>query len=596
MYMNKIIGLLFCFLTLFHLNAQTIDLTEKEQREIYEIVESVVKKKNLVGISFAVTYKDKILYKDAIGYQEKSTKAKASTQTAFAIGSITKLLTVTAIMQLVEQEKINLNESIEKYIPEFSIKTRFSGKEKDYSIRNLMTHHSGLPSDYLKGLISKEVWTIDALIDALKFDYQPVPSNTISTYSNVAFSLLGKVIENVSGLTYEDYIHQYIFEPLEMRHSAFRDDHPNVKGRLSKGYSKKEELNRYPMRDVAAGACVTSVEDMSNFMQMYLNNGSYKGKQILKPSSIKALWKHQNENIALDFDFEIGLTWRLGNNQGVSNFVQSTPIKMHTGSTVLFCNILMLAPEKDIGVVVMENTARMNNTTNNIGNDIMKYLLETKFGLKKPNSFLPERQKGIEDIDFDRLPGSYATEFGLINIDKRGKRLHADLLGRKFKMIPHENNTFGIKFRLLGFIPIGIGALSDIRLSHEKVENKEVLVFNDHSGGKMFFGTKFHPTDFDGNWKRRIGKYEVINLEKDYQIVHDMEIKEYNGILYMQFIPKLYEKFPIRMPLKVLNDKQAIVEGYARWQGETVYFEELEEHGIVFKHLGYFYKKVKKNE
>lgn len=592
--MNKYFTLLIVSIISFTFTfSQSLSLSEKEQKDIYEIVEKVAKKKNLVGISFAVTHKDKILYSDAIGYSQKSTGTKASTQTAYAIGSITKLLTVTAIMQLVEQRKINLDESIEKYIPEFQIKSRFEGKEVDYSIRNLMTHHSGLPSDYLKGLISKKVWTIDELIFALQFSYQPIPSNIISTYSNVAFSLLGKIIENASGLTYEEYVHQNIFEPLEMHHSAFDDNHPNVKGKVSKGYNKKEELNRHPMRDVAAGACVTTVDDMSNFMRMYLNNGTFKGKQILKPASITALWKHQNGNIALDFDFEIGLTWRLGNNQGTSNFVQSTPVKMHTGSTVLFCNILMLAPEKEIGVIVMENTARMNNTTNNIGNDIMKYVLETKFGLQEPSSLLPERQKGIDEIDYERMPGSYATEFGLINIEKRGKRLHADLLGRKFKLIPHENNTFGIKFRLLSFIPIGIGALSDIRLSLEKVDDKEVLVFNNHSGDKMFFGTKFKSEPIDENWKSRIGKYEVVNLEDDYQIIHDMEIKEDNGILYMEFIPKLYEKFPLRMPLKVLNKEQAIIEGYARWQGETIHFAELQEHGTSFLHLGYLYKKVK---
>ena len=111
------------------------------------------RKNNVTGLSIALVDDKGLIWAQGFGYADKENKIPATPQTVYRVASISKLFTATAIMQLAEQGKINIDEPLTTYLPEFSIKTRFPGEGK-ITPRNLMTHHSGLPANFYKGIFS----------------------------------------------------------------------------------------------------------------------------------------------------------------------------------------------------------------------------------------------------------------------------------------------------------------------------------------------------------------------------------------------------------------------------------------------------------
>jgi CubicO group peptidase (beta-lactamase class C family) len=141
----------------------TVPLSERPEvvrRGDYSIVESYasslieqeMKKNKITGLSIAVVDDQRIVWSEGFGYANKAGDLKASADTVYNVGSVSKLLTVTAVMQLAEQGKIDIDAPIQTYLPEFRIKTRFPDTDP-VTIRGMLTHHSGMPSDYFKGWV-----------------------------------------------------------------------------------------------------------------------------------------------------------------------------------------------------------------------------------------------------------------------------------------------------------------------------------------------------------------------------------------------------------------------------------------------------------
>jgi len=231
-----------------------------------------MKKSGTVGMAVAVIDSDRVVYSEGFGFADKEAKRRVGDSTTFMIGSITKLFTATAIMQLVEQGRIALDSPITNYLPEFTVKTRFVARP--ITIRDLLTHESGLPSDIPNGaaigqLPCAEADTLYRTVPALlSNDYAANPPRTEFSYSNLGFSLLGIIIERVSGRSYSQYIQDSIFTRLNMDHSALDFNSVRVKHLFSKGYSDKKVQVPFYIRDVPAGMIVTNAIDLSRFLRM----------------------------------------------------------------------------------------------------------------------------------------------------------------------------------------------------------------------------------------------------------------------------------------------------------------------------------------
>lgn len=153
----------------------------------------IMQQKNIVGLSIALIDDQTVVWSQGFGYVDKAKGVKADGDTIYRAGSITKLFTATAAMQLTEQGKLDIDALIQTYVPNFSMKSRFPEAEP-ITPRLLMTHHSGLPTDHFKG------WFTDAsfseMVENLQDQYVSYPPMRLLNYSNIGVSLLGTEIEN----------------------------------------------------------------------------------------------------------------------------------------------------------------------------------------------------------------------------------------------------------------------------------------------------------------------------------------------------------------------------------------------------------------
>jgi CubicO group peptidase (beta-lactamase class C family) len=219
------------------------------------LIQREMEDKQVVGASIAIVDDQKVVWAQGFGYADLQNEMPATAETLYRIGSISKLFTDMAVMKLAEAGIVDIDRPLKDYLPQFSIRTRFPDSDP-ITPRNIMTHHSGLPSSLAKGM-----WTAEppaTLLDRLKDEYTAYPTNYVLAYSNIGLSLLGLMIEQVIHADFCDYVSQAILSPIGMRQSSFKRT-ALVEGLLSKGYRNEKEMDQVPLRDVSAGAMYSTM-------------------------------------------------------------------------------------------------------------------------------------------------------------------------------------------------------------------------------------------------------------------------------------------------------------------------------------------------
>ncbi|HET7924034.1 MAG TPA: serine hydrolase domain-containing protein [Rhodanobacteraceae bacterium] len=246
---------------------------------------------DIAGAVVAVVKDGEIVTERGFGYADVATKKPVDPKlTLFRPGSVSKLFTWTAVMQLVEQGKLDLDTDVNKYLPDdFQVPPRDG---KPITLRNIMTHTAGY-EEQIKNIITEDPSTPD-YVTLLKrwMPHRVFDAGTTPAYSNYATSLAGYIVERVSGEPFFDYIDKHIFAPLEMTHSTFRQPLPKeLEPLMSTGYvqaslpAKKFEM----VGPAPAGSLSSPGEEMAHFMIAHLQNGEYKGNRILKEETAKLM-------------------------------------------------------------------------------------------------------------------------------------------------------------------------------------------------------------------------------------------------------------------------------------------------------------------
>jgi len=238
---------------------------------------------DIAGAVVVVVKDGQVLFEKGYGYADYgASKPVDPKSTLFRWGSVSKLFTWTAVMQLVEQGKIDLDADVNRYL-DFNIPPR---QGKPVTMRNIMTHTAGF-EERLKGLIGVEA---DGAMPLERFMKLYVPARIFApgetpAYSNTAAALAGYIVARVSGMPFDDYIDKDLFGPLEMQNSTFRQPLPErFKANLSMAY-EAASLPPKPFEIVGpapAGSLTATGDDMSHFMIAHLQNGRYGSSRILK--------------------------------------------------------------------------------------------------------------------------------------------------------------------------------------------------------------------------------------------------------------------------------------------------------------------------
>src|ERR1051326_1148371 len=253
-----------------------------------------LERENIAGAVVLVVKNGSVLFAKGYGYSDVAKKTPVTADaTLFRPGSISKLFTWTAVMQLVEQGKVDLDRDINDYL-DFKIPPRFG---KPITLRNIMTHTPGF-EEQIKDLINQEGAPMASLKQYLA-EHIPeriFPPGTTPAYSNYGAALAGYIVERVSGRPFNDYVAENIFKPLGMARSTFVQPlPPDLKPLMSGAYNLGSDKPK-PFEVIAeapAGALAATAGDLAHFMIAHLQNGKYETTQILRPDTAQQMHSRQ---------------------------------------------------------------------------------------------------------------------------------------------------------------------------------------------------------------------------------------------------------------------------------------------------------------
>ena len=278
--------------------------------------------------------------------------------TLFRPGSVSKLFTWTAVMQLVEQGKLDLDADVNQYL-DFEIPARDG---KPMTLRQVMTHTTGL-EEQIRALITASDDEITPLGEALK---HWVPERihapgTTPAYSNYATALAGYIVERVSGETFDHYIERHIFQPLGMAHSSFRQPlPPALLANMSKGYAKASDGEAKPYEFISlapAGSLAATGADMARFMIAHLGGGAYGDARILGADTARTMHSTGQASVGPLNRMMLGF---------YETSVNGHRAISHGGDTQWFHSDLQLFLDDGIGLFVSMNSSGRDGATGQV--------------------------------------------------------------------------------------------------------------------------------------------------------------------------------------------------------------------------------------
>lgn len=293
-------------------------VSANDSSAVAELLQPFVEKHELAGAVALVADKDSVLSVETVGFSDIAGKKVMKPDALFWIASQSKPMTAVAVMMLVDEGKIGLDDPVEKYLPEFSGQMVVVEKDADHmllrkpthpiTVREVLSHMSGLP---FQSVI--EVPTLDGLpLAAAVRSYAMTPLQTEPgthyAYSNAGINTAARILEVVSGMKYEDFMQQRLFTPLGMTDTTFWPTEEQA-ARIAKSYRPDDTKTNlaeipidqltYPLTDrihrfpMPAGGLFSTAQDTARFCQMLLNGGELKGHRYLSDKAFMELTRRQ---------------------------------------------------------------------------------------------------------------------------------------------------------------------------------------------------------------------------------------------------------------------------------------------------------------
>jgi CubicO group peptidase (beta-lactamase class C family) len=332
-------------------NNTTRGLKDPAELEAFlnQTIENELQTYHIPGATVAVVKEGQLFFAKGYGYAnlENHTPVDANT-TLFGIGSITKLFTWTAVMQLVEEGKIDLNADVNTYLSDFKIPNTYP---QPITMENLMTHTAGFENKE-RGFAVSNISDLQPLGTALAstMPARVFPPGQVWSYSNWGTALAAHIVEQVSGMPFAEYANMKLFVPLGMNHTTIEQPvQQKLAQNVSTGYTydggtytpTPEEI----LQVAPAGAIMSTAPDMAKFLIAHLQNGRYEDIRILNNST--AIEMHSSH-----FTPDPRASWALGIGMMTRNNEQ---ILWHNGDTNVFHAYFVLLPTHNVGLFVSYN-------------------------------------------------------------------------------------------------------------------------------------------------------------------------------------------------------------------------------------------------
>jgi CubicO group peptidase (beta-lactamase class C family) len=520
--------------------------TAAVQRQLSAYIAHELAAGKIAGLSIALVDDQRVVWAQGFGFADKAAGTPAGPDTLYRMGSISKLFTNTAAMQLVAEGRLALDAPVQQVLPWFRIGSAWP--EPKITLRGLMTHHAGLPRDLAGGMWLKAAPTPErdfrAALRALADEQLHAPPGLAFSYSNLGLDLVGAMVEAASGEPFEERLQRRVLAPLGMRDALIAAAPPAVPA-MARGHFQGVPQIEPALRDVPAGGLTASVSDMARFAMLQFAGGrNTAGEAVLPEAWQREMLRVQNAGVALDADFRVGLGWML-TTFGTDTVRGGGPVAHHAGATLYHRSQLMVLPDARLGVVVAANDGAAGDVVNRVAQRALALLLEAKSGVRQSPAipgFVPPAAPwtSTEWAALQRdCAGDYITLAGLLSLRPEGDRLVARVGDRAVELREGEGGRFGIRYRWLGLLPVSLGALSEMGFECRRAEGRQVL-FATLDGERLLAGERL-PTPpkplpaftaaWLGQYRAQLQPGEVATLGA----VGDVQVLQVEGRLWVAY-------------------------------------------------------------
>jgi CubicO group peptidase (beta-lactamase class C family) len=325
--------------------------------DLEPICRRAMAKGNIPSATVALVADDVVIWTRAEGRSNIRAQTRADIDTVYLIGSIFKPMSAIALLQLMEKKSVGLDDPVYRYL-DFKIGGDIT--ENPVTFRHLLTHTSGVNGDL--GVVP--VWSNTAPLPLEDFvrtslSVKSLPLSKVE-YSDTGFALIGYLIQRLSGVEFKQYMHQHVFEPLEMSSMVFEPT-PEIEERLSMPYvvdptsGRQVPEQRVKLAAYPAGVVYGTVLDLANFLIVTLNNGTFKGKRAISETLIDQMFTCQYDQFRGGIEgmwgnetAGFGLAWWVQQRDGENYFA-------HSGSLPGYTAFLLGNRDQKIGFAVMTN-------------------------------------------------------------------------------------------------------------------------------------------------------------------------------------------------------------------------------------------------
>jgi CubicO group peptidase (beta-lactamase class C family) len=540
---------------------------------------------DVTGLSIAIVDDQQVVWSRGAGWADAAAKVPATADTVYRMGSISKLFTVTAALQLVQQGRLAIDAPIGQALPGFRIRSRYP--DSAITPRRLMTHHAGMPRDLLRGMWGREVGDYRAMVAGLGDAELAYPPGGFWSYSNLGMTVLGAAVEQVAGEPFADHLQRSLLQPLGMRDAAFATAAP----RATRAYDRGKPADEPALRDLPAGGLNASVLDMSRFLMMVFANGRAGSRTILEPALLAEMLRVQNADVPLDRDFRVGLGWML-TNFGGDPITGAGTVAHHAGATINFRSQMYALPEHKLGVIVAANAATSGKVVDRVAKRALTLALEASAGIRQQHvaaDFQPANEPWPDEA-LQAWVGDYTTLAGHANIARRGNRLNASVAGRELQLLPGADGSMGLRYALLGLIPISLDELERVAIRRRDIDGHAVLVAR--SGGQeLLVGERITPQAHP-RAQRLVGDYQPVVAEGEYPLIEKVKITQESGVLVAKTTLRIGDQPVVSIPLRIVADDQTLLLGVRADAGEIVRLREVDGQ-IRFDFSGYEFRPMR---
>ena len=505
-------------------------------------------------------------------YRFEKGYGNTSDSSLFPMASVTKVVTSAAVMQIIQEGKLELDDKLSDHLPEFKLEKPYPDSP-EITIRHIMTHTAGLTRDIMSKAQGYCPVETEEILDYLNNHMQIAPAVYRHHYSNPGFELLALVIENISGRSYQSYMRENILDSLGMGNSFFAEGNEGVETGF---YTTLSDIgyNEMPVNYMAAGGLKSNVPDMLNFAEMLLQPSVNEDDGMLKEPYLEMMFSRQNADVLLDHDVNIG----------ASVFLEELPdpfsgkLVYHGGGAVFSNAVFIIAPDYGIGTVVFCNTAGSYELLMEMGRDIISKALEIKTGdeYKAQPRYIP-REDSLSFQEQRKITGNYYTHSDIIRI-KEHKEYEDSIVALT------GADTLSVNFFEDGYFSFREG----FYFKTDSIGEEKIL-FSLRDRALSPFGRHREIEEYSvpESWEEAKGSYYVVDpcekgsfLHYERLTVSVRDNKLFLGMLPEKIIRDIYGiTSEMNILLEPVDEDTAIMQGFGRYFSEPVFLDT--ENGTI---------------